>query len=1257
MIKRHVLFRLLSTLFILVIFLLTIALTACKKPDDNDEGNDTTLPVEVVDTKASAVDVINKILNGAQNVTSVDTDAFNVKVKSKLEIPQDGSEDIIINLLMQLSLDLDVTQKDKTSNIYLFELTQFKNGKDIPIINLYYKDSLTETPYIYANIAEKKHAIKATSIKKVLLNGAPGLFDPYVPSDKTTEATDLNITKIIGDLLGSVLPTGNLTVEQILEDMINGLFKNGYIDLAAKKAGLVLNSTQLNSILNLLSSSVTTISGLDSDVNLLLKALGIDLTFEKILDVIGALPEFSIKVDAGFNDSWGLEKITVDTFLKNGLNLNINSINGNKIIDLVVPDGSTVKFELFDLEIKPDTVLTTLPDGLNLINYTPHNLINFELEGVARLEYLKEINDGQEIWNASKAYKYFVKADLDPFAILNGVDAANLENTIKMLGKFNILVVDETDTATNTIVEIAFDPMNSNDDGLYVNLTLQAIGALAGPQTVKFDITDLIEYLFNTDSATRNLPQNAEGDSSGSSSIVFGTISKLLNSLDFIVHPKNDYAEFGYSINLRKIPELAQYIDLLLGYSGERLYVGFNSIKYGVVDSNYNAYENFKNTATYVVDIAPHESVMTEYEYGQSFQGGYTTIDMLVTYSEKGVIDSSTIQKSLKVIKLRGFDPLKVGEQTIELYLIAPPKSAGILNSNLAIYNEFASANLPYGIMKYTYKIVVKEPAKNVAYFLENDYVFAGDNIFDSSIKTTESMSTVIKVKSFKLYADENMNVESNAIDRNGVVINPGKYWIQINTGTTEEFSQVIYINKIVLPDLTEKLIVGNLVSSLDGIVTYYDEQKGTVITESVRAQQNTPTTTYVNIKDDIIKGNGLKPNIGSDSYASIKWVYNIATNGLVTTKETSRSGLQVKFSEAVLNAVSISTTITTYDGMLVVNVGTVLRSDGKNNYYVDTSNKNGLRWINGQYQVIDTKGNIIAKKVSIVIRETASSTDVTDIYYDKNTGRFKIRTDELGNPVYFGSSAIPELSIGITFEYDDLSATTSTKLSLYPKYRINDTSSLSIKQYNPLPSKAFTIYAFNNVLKDYDSSVQIKYNPDIGYYVRITNRIYLISAVFYELNSENVINNALSPDGRILLDPGKYTARLSADIEGTIVSYLYTITVNTPNQFKAEQGAQITAVTSLQYADPMTCAVQSSGKFRYTENGYIFEASSSKFIVNVGIDDIEIYDADGELLDIKDIIDSDGRVIGEIGEYKIIINVQYSVSHIFKIGGVLIIS
>ncbi|MDR0751354.1 MAG: hypothetical protein LBF12_02010 [Christensenellaceae bacterium] len=1246
--------RFLSIIFLTLILLFTIILTACKKPvDDPNDGGTPIIPTDNFD--ATAIEVIDKILAGAYATTKVDSDAFNIKAESRLVIPKTGEDPLILDLLVHLSLDLDVSKKDSTNNTYLIELTQLKEDVKVPIINLYYKDDLTKTPYIYANFAGSKHAIKAVSLKKILLNGVPGLLDPYTPTANNDNESPWNFEGIVQSILEGIQVSSDISIE-LIKPFVNGLFQKGYINTKKWEAGFVVSAEGLNGLLELAMPILT--SELGNDANIILKTLGIDLTFQEIVDVITNLPDYEIKIDVSFDNSWVLKQIKVNTYLKDGFEFGVNSLNGNEIIDIDIPSNSTVSFELSNLDVNVGAPsLTILPDGVDLINYTPHNLINFELTGVARLEYLNEINDGEEIWNAAKNYKFTIKSDLDPFALLNGIDSINLEESIRRLGKFNVLVTEETDTATNIIAEIAFDPANSGDDGLYLNVTLQGIGALAGAQTVKFDISDLIEYLFDSPSYTENLPQNAE-ETTSSSGFKFGMISSILNSYGFKVHSKSQFANFGYSIELRRIKELAQYVDLLLGYSGERLFVGFDSIKYGSVKSDFNAFENFKNTTSYPVSITPHESVMTVYEYGQSFQDGYSTIDMEVLYSVKGVIDSTPTRKSLNVIKMRGFDPLKVGEQTVELYLIIPPKTSSIMNANLAIYNEFASANLPYGLIKYTYKIVVNESAKNVSYALANDYGLVGDNIYDARIIARDGgVSTTIKVESFKLFEDKNLTFESSAINDSGTLTNVGKFWIKITTTTNDIIMQPFYISELILPNISEKLIYGDPVTNLNAIARYYDEETDTIKSEYIKAVQNTKITSFIDINGETIKGNGLKPNIGGDSSSSIKWTYTIATQNKNETRETSLSGLRVKFNTPVLNVVAITTSLITYEDLRLSNVGSILRSDGIDSYHVDTSNKNGLRWVNGEYVVSDALGNIIAKKVKIVIKETTSQEIVTETYYNAETGRFKIKRDESGNPIYYGNASKEGLTIEITFEYDNLSATATTKLTLYPKYRTTATNKLNIKQYNPLPYSAFSIYALNNITNSVDSSSQIKHDPSIGYYVKIGSEIYTITTTFYEKDTTNVIENALTNDGRIALDVGVYTADLTVTIDGIVIKSTHTITVNAANEFKAKIGEQISETKSLHYADPDAHTMQTSGKIYFKEDGYVFEASSSKFIIKIPYSEIKLYDENNNLVKTSDMFDEDGKIIGEVGKYKITFTLKYSESHVFYIEGYLIIS
>ncbi|MDR2266569.1 MAG: hypothetical protein LBE09_03140 [Christensenellaceae bacterium] len=1237
-----------------LVLLLAIALTACNNPPDDpvepDDTSDIDQGGEVTNDPITPIKVLNKLISGTQIATNTsDGYNFNIEGESYFKLPRKDEADIDLNLKIKASFDLDVDNKTSANNLYIFELSKKSNDKLVPLFYLYYKDSLDETPYIFANIAGVKHAIKATSVKNLLVNGSPGLFGPLAKT-QTSNNEEWNFQSLLDSFsLGDFAPL----VDLFLLKGSNSIISNPYISEDGTSAGFKLDMGKIKKLVLALKPLIENVSGLRDTVDDVFKLLSIDMSYAKLLSILENLPPMDISLDAKFSANGALEDIQTKAKFINDTEIKLDFDSGANIFDFTVPSGESVEFGINGLKVYAGTpAFTTLPEEVNLTNYSAHNLINFELNGVARIEYLKEIDaNRKEIWNASKAFEYTVIADLNPFAIFNGVDAKTLESTIKSMGKFNIYVIERSESSQSQIAEIAFDPANSNDDGLYVSILLQGIGTLAGTQTMRFDISDLIEYILDTPSTTETIQglQNAEGDSSQDPLAIINTIKGVLHSIGFKIHTGDSRAPFAISFKPSKIEALSEYTGLLLGNAGERLYIGANEFNYGTVDSSVNLFDRFNKSSSYAVSFTPHESVLTEYEYGQAFQNGYSTIDMNVIYSSNGTLDETATRKSLKVIKMRGFDTSLPGEQTVELYLIAPPKSISSL-FGAPIYDAFASANLPYGIMKYEYKITVKEKDASKKFILSSDNIYTGDSIFNVGIREQNGeLVSDDRLKTFTLYAIDSEGAQIEAINASGIAEIVGKYYLKGTTRLGASIEQTLYINKIILPDLDAKLIQNAPTSDLNAITFYYDEEQKTVVEVIVPVAQKSSTTTYVDVRGDKILGNGVRPNMGSESVSAIKWTYKIGTNGGVSEREIVRDRLAVKFSEPLIKIVSMPK-ITIYDDLKFVNLGSVLRSDGSTTYHINTDEGSGLRWINGRYQIWDADGNVIADAVIIQIK--LGEEDVTDKYYDAVTGKIKIRSDADGNPILSGTTEIPGLKLTVTVKHGKLSDSITGNISIYPKYRLLN-SALSVKQYNPLPYTAFRVYAYNNVTDSYGSYFETKLNYSSGYFVNINNKIYPFTVQFYTTNDE-IVENGLTEDYKIALPVGKYKVKLSMTVDGVVIENTSNLTVSATTEYKVKTGNKISTTRYLHLAHPVTNVIGSSGTFQYGTSGYQFVVD--KYLLDINLSDIGIY-SEGKKLETADVFDADNNVKLVAGRYEIIINVPYPDTNGFSVKGVLVVS
>ncbi|MDR3186390.1 MAG: hypothetical protein LBU04_06255 [Christensenellaceae bacterium] len=1258
MMKNSKRFRAILVTVFLLLILMIMTLSSCKKPIIQPETKPET-PVEKEETKISSSEVINKIIRGVQKAASPDDGYnFNVSAAASFVLPKKDAEDLLLDLKVNLSFDLDPTTQT-ANNLYIVELTQKKGDIDETLLSLYYKDNLNETPYLFVNVGGKKHAIKFMSVKKLVTQGIPGLMNPLISAESGSATNEIEKTAdwSLQSIL-DLLDLGQFTtiVETFLLDGDSSIFKNPLISEDGLTANLEIDMENVKKFVSGILPLAST-QEVKNTVDEIFSSIGIDMNFEKLTKILTELPDIEIKVNASFDSKGALTNLGVTSKFINDTGLKIDFANGKNVFDFTIPGGETVAFSISNIKVSAGAPeFTTLPDDVNFDNYSKHNLLNFELDGIVRLEYLKTVDGTNEEWNAVSGYSfvYKVQSDLDPFALLNGVDSEHLEDSIKNMGKFNILVSDKRDTSETTIAEIAFDPATSGDDGLYVSLVLRGLAGLVGMQSLKFDVSDLADWirLKTNASSIQTVKANAENDSASSSGLsgildVINSIKGIVELLGLKIYDNYPYASFGVSIDIRNIEVLSDFADFLLDYGGERLFIGFNNFSYGTADTALDGFTHYLNENTFVVSAEPHESVMTEYKYGQQFQDGWSTVDMMVKYSVKGKVDTQTTRKSLKVIGMNGFVTTVPGEHVVELFLIAPTKSSLF---GYPIYDAFANANLPYGIFKYTYTITVAEKESDANYSLATDYLMTGESIFNSRAmisKSDNNRETVINIASFELFTEQN-GVKSNAIDENGIAKIVGKYWIKATTVDGIVFEQILYINSISIPDLQEKLIYGKPVSDLAATVSCYDQESGVVVIKKVLPQQNSLSYSYLDIREGTIIGDGTRPNVGSETSSSIKYVYEYASKGSVLSKQTNCDRLAVTFDQPKLTFITIASSYgPLYEGMQINQIGRLLRSDGKLTYSINTANGSGLRWVNGKYQLFDMSGNLVADTIEIVIRASDSDTAeiVTDKYYDKSTGRFKIKEDSNGNLLYVGSekSAVG-LRLEITAKFGELSAQAKTKIDLYPKYRTSTTKTIDVLQGGVLPYRAFVVYAYNDITNVYSSSsYQLKHNPRDGYHVVIGSKKHEVKSVFYELGTKNVIDNVFSSDGRMLLSAGKYTAKIFSLIDGVEVAYEHTVTVKASIELKVAQNSKIDAASSLQYYNPNTSICSTSGKLNNDDKGYFLLDGSNR--TNINLTDITITSQAGEK--INGAIDENGNVTLAAGSYKISIIVKFHAGNV----------
>ncbi|MDR2047473.1 MAG: hypothetical protein LBP79_06245 [Clostridiales bacterium] len=1192
-----------------------------------------------------STDVLDKILNGVRLAFMPDGWGFNIDAKAEFTINSGGKEDVY-GLTVNMSFDLD-PGTNTADNVYIVELK--KDGEDA--LSLYYKDSLDETPYLYVSAGGEKHAVKFFSVKKLAkmtVSGEPNGGDAW------------SVESVLGLLpLGEYSDFANVLVKNFILNGEKSIFKSPYISDDGLKAGLKIDVENLKQLLGIAADLVGGIEGVAGAFDDIMEMANIDLTFSSLKDAVAAIPDMDISADATFDADGALLTFETSVVFLEDSGIRIDGADGKEIVGIEIPNGSRYSFALTKLNVTAGAPLFTgIPQYVDTSTYAKHNLINFEIRGVARVEALREIlPNGEKVYAAgqSMAYEVEINADIDPFAFIDGIDRYNAEEVLKKLGKLNIYVYSLSDSMSkSTIAEIAYDPENSGDDCLYLGLKLQGVAVNAGVMPMKFDLSDLLElYVFGENAgAGAAVAAGAAASESGGLGIdlsVLTDITGILKTLGLEIETGGDYADFGIALYPRRMKEVAGVADMFLGYGGERLFIGFDSFVYGSVAEDYDAVSQIKTAYAFPYSLAEGDGVLKEYKYGQAFQGGYSTINMNVRYIKGGAVDTSPTKTDLKVMGVRGFDPFTPGRQTVTLFLAVRMK-ANVLTATAAnaVYSTLTDAGIPFGLLKYVYEIEVSEPEDGLTYALESDGVFTGERVIGKPVTITGGESGKVKsnatVASFALFKKEG-GAASDAIDANGYAVTAGKFFIEITTSDGAVFSQHVYINEEIFPNLDEVLYEGRPVSDLDMTVKYYDESLQAVVERTVSARQSSSVSLgYVDIMGEFIRGSGKSPNTGSESGSEIKYEYQVGGNGGLVGITRTFSGLAVKFDNPTLKFLTATKSSTAYEDGRIVWMGDLLRADGNGNTYVAQTQYvgTGIVWAGGGYMVYDPLGNVVADNVIITVKKGGE--DVTGQYYDAATGKIKMRTGADGGVIAHGSQAVTGLTVELTAMYGDLKSENTavwTISNLYPKFKYS-LSYKTVKRGAALPSGAFQINAYNSVTNNESGSYQTKYDYDAQkYYVTIGKTKYWLDVTVYEKGTENAIPNAecFNSSGGVILPIGNYDMTIKTVIDGYEVVCEYAgsadLRVNGEQEYKAASGARINRTTSITYANPLT-GIVTTGTFDMNANGYYF--ADAKY--GVRLEAIKVFDAAANV-EIADALDKNGNVVLTAGSYKLIVTVE----------------
>ncbi|MDR3263832.1 MAG: hypothetical protein LBT30_05930 [Clostridiales bacterium] len=1225
------------------------------KPKEPTEGT----------AKIRPTDVLDMILKGVQ-LAALPEDGYNFNVDSQASFTVSDNNGIeqTIGIKVNMSFDLDPSMST-AGNMYIIELTKKEGETETALLSLYYKDNLYETPYLYVAAGEQKHAVKFTSVKRLAQTGAPGLFSPTaaaLSAGKNIWTTD----SVLGLLqLGEYQKVVNLIINNFVLNGANSIVKNPYIKDDKRAAGFEIDMDNVKALLDIAAELIGGVDGVASTIDAVLDAFGVKLSFSQIKDIVNNIPEMEMKVSAAFDGAGALTSLKAGVKFLKDTGIAIDAADGSNLADFVIPGGKTVLFELSKFEIKAGAPLfTDFPSGFDANSYSKHNLINFEMSGVAQIESFREIDkDGNYIWETRPGYDYTVEADLDPFALLNGVDKAHLEDSIMAMGKFRIFVWEMGTTATK--LELVFDPSSSGTDSILVQFQLLSFAALAGTQKLSFDVSDLIDYISGEPQAAGTARTADTGTVNANALDVggaIGNIENILNLLGFEYEKLDD----GIALSLfpRYLDALASFQNELMSDWGERLYVTLGGFSYGTMSPNADIYTHIATSSNMFFHSMTQEGVpdankvITNYKYGQKFQDGYSTVDMMITYRYDNNSKLSTLKKSMKVIGTRGFDSYKTGLQEVTLFLIIPPGSG-----QTGVYDAFADGNLPYGIVKYTYTVMIAAPETGAVYSFVSDNIKAGSKVFDKEVKKdgmTMQASDRFFVKSFALYTKDPSagGVLSNGIDASGKAISAGKYYIEVVLSDGNTFAQDIYVNEIYIPNLSEKLVRGRPSTDIYGYTKYYDTVQGAVVTQEIIPSLINTSASYLlflNIGNGIIAGNGFqttdlqKPNVG------LKYTYSYASGGNVVTTTATYDGLRVKIYDDLLEvqADSIASSYKAHEGGYVGTGNWIHRATASGQLYTaNLTYGSGLKFINGAYQIWDVYGNVIADKVRIVVLTGVNGTDVTEQYYDADTGKFRVRTDGQGNPILIGAQSA-SLRLEIYASYGSM-----------PEVRMSGSFVFYASIAN-IASTASTMYAYGQIYalifqiapytpgNTYGATQFIRYDYIAEqYYVMLNAKKYYIDASLFAENTTTAIADAFDMYGGFNIshtDNRKYYLTFEFVYEGTPVYFKTAVfTINGTDAYRTRTSQNAAFAPSFSYVMSFEESSTTYATF-YLKYDAVGGAVYATFLDKDYTGDFKIYNAADTLLNTADIISSDGKAVGAKAFYTVEFSYKVTIGGVEK--------
>lgn len=253
--------------------------------------------------------------------------------------------------------------------------------------------------------------------------------------------------------------------------------------------------------------------------------------------------------------------------------------------------------------------------------------------------------------------------------------------------------------------------------------------------------------------------------------------------------------------------------------------------------------------------------------------------------------------------------------------------------------------------------------------------------------------AVALEVADFSVLDMSGNKVSGVISDLGEVLAKTGKYTLVLNASNGLKLEKTIYINTVIIPDLTN-IREGDNADVLNATIRYYSEEEGKVIEETVVPGRN---SLFKPEYMDIVDGKIVVTNYNAPSsvYVKITYTYNYTDgegNIVRITDETYEMG-KVNMAPGKVHFEKIGdgkTKVTAREATRLApsNIGKItLAIAGQKDivtsgYYV--------KFIDGSFAIIYVHGRKYVERMDISIID-ADGNDVTSDYFDNQTSLFKV--------------------------------------------------------------------------------------------------------------------------------------------------------------------------------------------------------------------------------------------------------------------------